>query len=197
MTVELSRPMCAVENRSRRALTVVVRATPEECAAVAARMELPAIRSLAMLLPTERRRRRRFGLGRRPSAGRGDTDLRGLGGRIRDQGRGTFRDPVRARRSRARRSDPTPICLDEIPYEGTRSISARRPPSNSGSRWTPIPGSRARPCRWSTMKRIARRSPSWHGGSGRITVRIDRPQASSGRRSPAASCCNRAAVLPR
>lgn len=46
MTVELSRPM-SVAKIGRDGHSVVVRATPEECAAVAARMELPAIRSLA------------------------------------------------------------------------------------------------------------------------------------------------------
>ena len=45
MTSELSRPIALAKIRAQ-GLTVLVQATPEECAAVAARMELPAIQSL-------------------------------------------------------------------------------------------------------------------------------------------------------
>ena len=45
MTPELSRPI-SLSKIGRTGLTVVVRATPEECAAVAARMDVPAIQSL-------------------------------------------------------------------------------------------------------------------------------------------------------
>ncbi|HEX3995091.1 MAG TPA: DUF177 domain-containing protein [Acetobacteraceae bacterium] len=45
MTIELSRPVALSKIRAKR-LTVVVQATPEECAQVAARMGLPAIQSL-------------------------------------------------------------------------------------------------------------------------------------------------------
>ena len=45
MSSELSRPV-ALSHIRARGLTILVRATPEECAAVAARMELPAIQSL-------------------------------------------------------------------------------------------------------------------------------------------------------
>jgi len=45
MTTELSRPIALSKIRAKR-LAVVVQATPEECAAVAVRMELPAIQSL-------------------------------------------------------------------------------------------------------------------------------------------------------
>jgi hypothetical protein len=45
MTIEFSRPFALSKIRAKD-LTVVVQATPEECAAVAARMELPAIHSL-------------------------------------------------------------------------------------------------------------------------------------------------------
>jgi uncharacterized metal-binding protein YceD (DUF177 family) len=45
MTTELSRPIALSKIRTK-GLTVVVQATPEECAAVAVRMELPAIQSL-------------------------------------------------------------------------------------------------------------------------------------------------------
>jgi uncharacterized metal-binding protein YceD (DUF177 family) len=45
MTFELSRPI-ALAKVPAKGLTVMVQATPEECAAVAARMELPAIQSL-------------------------------------------------------------------------------------------------------------------------------------------------------
>lgn len=45
MINELSRPIALSKIRAKR-LTVVVQATAEECAAVAARMELPAIQSL-------------------------------------------------------------------------------------------------------------------------------------------------------
>jgi uncharacterized metal-binding protein YceD (DUF177 family) len=45
MTIEFSRPFALSRIRAKE-LTVVVQATPEECAAVAARMELPSIQSL-------------------------------------------------------------------------------------------------------------------------------------------------------
>jgi len=45
MTTELSRPIVLSKIRAN-GLTVVVQATPEECAALAGRMELPAIQSL-------------------------------------------------------------------------------------------------------------------------------------------------------
>lgn len=45
MTPELSRPI-SVSKIGPKGLAIVVRATPEECAAVAARMDLPAIQSL-------------------------------------------------------------------------------------------------------------------------------------------------------
>ncbi len=45
MTTELSRPIALSKIRAKH-LTVVVQATPEECAAVAVRMDLPAIQSL-------------------------------------------------------------------------------------------------------------------------------------------------------
>jgi uncharacterized metal-binding protein YceD (DUF177 family) len=45
MTTELSRPIAVAKIRAK-GFTVVVQATPEECAAVAARMELPTIQSL-------------------------------------------------------------------------------------------------------------------------------------------------------
>jgi Large ribosomal RNA subunit accumulation protein YceD len=45
MTSELYRPV-ALSKIGPRGLTIAVRATPEECAAVAARMDLPAIHSL-------------------------------------------------------------------------------------------------------------------------------------------------------
>ena len=45
MTRELFRPI-ALSKVGAKGLTVVVQATPEECAAVAVRMELPAIQSL-------------------------------------------------------------------------------------------------------------------------------------------------------
>jgi uncharacterized metal-binding protein YceD (DUF177 family) len=45
MMPELSRPI-ALSKIPAKGLTLVVRATPEECAAVAVRMELPAIQSL-------------------------------------------------------------------------------------------------------------------------------------------------------
>ena len=45
MTIELSRPIALSKIRAQ-GQSIVVQATPEECAAVAARMDLPAIRSL-------------------------------------------------------------------------------------------------------------------------------------------------------
>jgi uncharacterized metal-binding protein YceD (DUF177 family) len=45
MTTELSRPV-SLAKIGAEGLAIVVRATPEECAAVAARMDLPAIQSL-------------------------------------------------------------------------------------------------------------------------------------------------------
>jgi uncharacterized metal-binding protein YceD (DUF177 family) len=48
MTAELSRPI-AVSKLRRDRRTVLVQATPEECAAVAARMDLPSIQSLECL----------------------------------------------------------------------------------------------------------------------------------------------------
>jgi uncharacterized metal-binding protein YceD (DUF177 family) len=48
MTIELSRPI-ALWKIAPEGLAFLVRATPEECAAVAARMDLPAIQSLECL----------------------------------------------------------------------------------------------------------------------------------------------------
>jgi uncharacterized metal-binding protein YceD (DUF177 family) len=45
MIIELSRPIALTKIRAK-GLTMLVEATPEECAAIASRMELPAIQSL-------------------------------------------------------------------------------------------------------------------------------------------------------
>ena len=114
MSAELSRPI-AVARIGRDGHTIIVRATPEECAAVAARMDLPAIRSLecSFDLSFEDDGVSVFAEGR----------LRATVTRVCITSAEEFETPVaddfavRFVPAGAEREDPDPDLPDEIPYE--------------------------------------------------------------------------------
>lgn len=114
MTLELSRPISRSKIRPE-GLAIVVRATAEECAAVAARMDIPAIRSLECF----------FNLSAEAS---GDSifaegSLRAEVTRICVASAEEFETPVeeefeiRFVPAGEAREDPDPDLPDEIPYE--------------------------------------------------------------------------------
>ena len=114
MTAELFRPV-SVAKIGAAGLTVAVRATPEECAGLAGRMDIPAIRSLECTF-----RLTREGDGVSIAAA---GELRAIVDRVCAISAEAFETPVqdsftiRFVPAGMERDDPDPALEDEIPYE--------------------------------------------------------------------------------